>query len=643
MVRQLRVVQALCFLIAAAVYQPLPARADIVDPFDSTAPTTRADEAGDEDADKTAYELVMEANALLVEERPLDARTKLLKALAKDPKEHRALTMLAGYYMVHVSHFRLALRYIRQAQAVFTEKNGPPPYDDLELKSEHAHILYLLSQVRLNLDNYQGALDILDEYADWGYYAEWYAGSRAWVLMKLGQLDEATRVARLGVLSGAEGGRTLNMLGILLSMQREREASIQIFKEAIAYEFSLGTMGQPATPLNNTGEVFKEIFSDDRAESSWLKATNLPDGCEHVLPSLNLALLYIEQASFSKARRTIDQFESCVAQFPLRNGEEHRALVHMARGRIALHTGHVEEAIRHFEGALERRQWFGKIGTSQEDLLAGVLTSLGQALLIRNNHLALRAQPDLRESAASLSERSWNRIRSWWTLRRARQILAEDLKNIEDIYVRNTDSMLEYPTLGSVLAGYPARLLAQRLAVEDDDDGRAEATTWYLAWRGESQLARGDEREGRASLKAALERARPEYDRLLMTHLQLTELRFLEPDDPRYAEIAETVFSSSRAHLRNYGFRLPVTVTGGDAEVRSIIGAAAFHPVTPAEARFQVTFAEDADHPAERYVLTFSDRLNAVGDIRIRAGDLTEAVNKLSDEVCTEDSGETPR
>src|SRR3712207_9038468 len=49
---------------------------------------------------------------------------------------------------------------------------------------------------------------------------------------------------------------------------------------------------------------------------------------------LNLTLLYIDQLKFDSAAATIDGFQRCIAQYPLRNGEEHSALVSLARGRI---------------------------------------------------------------------------------------------------------------------------------------------------------------------------------------------------------------------------------------------------------------------------------------------------------------------
>ena len=337
-----KILIALLLLALAAV----PVHADVTDPFDPFDGTQFPDPDGGNDDNKSALELVTEAAQLFSDERLLDGRTKLLKALHKDPKQYRVHMMLSGYYIQHVGHFRLALRYALQAQELFFAKNGRPPYNDYVTESEHKQILYLLAQSRLNLDNYQGSFDTLEEFNSYGYYEEWYPGTRSWVLMKLGRLDEAIKVAKLGALSSLESGRALNMLGILYSMKGEREQSLAVFKKAIEYELSLGSEGEPATPLNNSGEVYKEAYQDDRAESSWLKAISLPDGCEHVLPSLNLAVLYIDQLNFKGAKRAIDSFESCVAQFPLRNGEEHRAFVQFARGRIDMHTGHRSEERR---------------------------------------------------------------------------------------------------------------------------------------------------------------------------------------------------------------------------------------------------------------------------------------------------------
>ena len=549
---------------------------DPLDPFDQPPALSQEDSS---DNNKTAEELVQEAELLLDDERPLDARTKLLKALEKNPKYYQAHLILAGYYIRYVGHYKLALKYIKQAQALFEEINGQPPYEDSLVRAHHAHILYLLSQARLNLDNYPGALETLDQYASYGYFQNWYPGTRSWVLMKLGKIDEAIKVARIGVLTGAEPGRTLNMLGILLSMTDQRQESLRVFDQAIHYELSLGNLGQPATPLNNSGEVYKEIFDEPRAETAWHQAIAMPDGCEHVLPSLNLALLQIDQFELSIAKKAMDDFESCVAQFPLRNGEEHRALVHLARGRIDLHSGLIDRAIDHLEGAIDRRQWFGKIGTSEDDLHSAAMISLAQALIAKNNLENLRAHEGLLDWAEAIPERLERSLRSAWLMRRARQVLTEDLSNFEDIYVRHTDSMIEYPTLGQVIAGMPYTTAQERIELEEKSDNRDEAKPYYLAYQAESNLESwGGEQAGLQEIEQALKLARPEHDQLLIAHLLTLKLGLEDRFSPTYVSIAKRILALNRPTLRNAGFPIPVQLSSGAEAISGELSGTVFEP-----------------------------------------------------------------
>jgi tetratricopeptide (TPR) repeat protein len=529
---------------------------DPLDPFDLGDSDPLASEK--EDSAKSADTLLREASTLLISERPLDARTKLLRALQRDPNLYRTHYLLAGYYLVHVGHFRLAMKYIKRAEELFEKEHGAPPYSNYALQLEHANIIYYQSQIRLSLDNYQGALDSLDQYAALGYASEWYPGSRAWILMKLGKINEAITVARAGILIGAEPGRTLNMLGILLSMNGQPQEALDVFRKAIANEFASGSEGQPATPLNNSGEVYKEMFDEDKAESSFLRAISLPDGCEHVLPSLNLALLYIEQLKLEAARSTMEGFDRCVAQFPLRNNEEHAALVHLARGRIDLHNGQIDKAIEHFRSAMDGTQWFGKIGTNQNDLLVAATISLGQALDRRVNILRTTVSSSWGEWFTNLRDRTSNSLESWWFMRRARQMLTGELNDIEDLQIRNTDSLLEYPTLGEALKGLSQKSLARRLRREGEVDQRAPAKLFYQLYGTERSLGIWPSSETLSSLDAVIERARPRYDELLKTHAALLRMRTLPQNSTRYRDLAYHVFFTTPALLRNYGLPLPI-------------------------------------------------------------------------------------
>ena len=126
----------------------------ILDPFDPfEIPDLWDSMSSQKDDSKSADELLREALYLLeTEERLLDARTKLLKALKKDPQMWKTHYVLSGYYFSHVGHFRLSMKYIKRAEELFIEKHGPPPYRDESTQFEHSNILYYISQIRLSLD-----------------------------------------------------------------------------------------------------------------------------------------------------------------------------------------------------------------------------------------------------------------------------------------------------------------------------------------------------------------------------------------------------------------------------------------------------------------------------------------------------------
>ena len=611
------------------------AAADALDPYDPFDTPSISDDDDRKDEEKSVEELLMDANILLNDERLLDARTKLLNALKKDPKEYRTHMMLAGYYIQHVGHFRLALKYTKQALDLFQEQNGKPPYSDTKLRTEHAQLLYLLSQARLSLDNYQGSLDVLDEYSSYSYYSSWYAGTRAWVLMKLNRLDEAIKVARLGAIAGFEPGRTLNMLGILLSMNGDREDSLKVFRDAIAYELALGTSGQPATPLNNSGEVYKEIFEEDKAETAWLKATRMPDGCEHVLPSLNLALLYIEQQNFQGAKNAMNSFEACVAQYPLRNGEEHKALVNLVRGRINLHAGNVDKALEQLESALQERQWFGKIGTSVDDMLSATMFSLSQALTTKNNHLKMAHSLGILDWLESSKQILENEIRAWWLMRRSKQVLTENLSDLEDIYVRNTDCMLEYPTFGELLSKLPTAALENRLSAESKLDNRNGAVAYYKTWLAENYINSYRKSEGLELLKQAMAAMRPRYDNLLKTHALLIMLQNTKTGTKQYIDLSQEIFEMNRAKLRNYGLPLYVNYQDLPDSVMDLFQDGPFLLDNSQKAGFMIKYHfENSEH-----ALSFISSSTKLGNIKVKGSSIEQVTQKFIDSVFVEEYG----
>jgi len=433
-----------------------------------------------------AKELTFSALRLMREEQPISARTRLLAAIEKDPNYYPAFDLLAEYYLDFVGHFKMAMKYLKKGEELFVQQKGRPPYSNEYTAMEHSRHLLALSQIRLNLDNYQGALDALGEFERYGYYNPNYFSSKAWILMKLGWIQEAIESARVGVLSTG-GGAALNMLGILLSISNQPEASLRVFDQAIAAEGDENA----STPLNNAGEVYRERFMDIKAEQYWIKAKSLPNGCEHVLPSLNLAILLMEHLRIDAANNSLDTFQECVKQYTVRNDEEHRSLLALARGRIALNNGDINSSIDFLDQTLARGQWFGKIGTNVNDLKIGALISYTDALEARINQISWTAAESLLSYPAMAGEELSLKIKRWWYLRKAR-FLFQSMKNMEDIYIRHSDSVIDYPNLGSLLATFPPESLHERLEEIKAADDRKESDVYYDAYYGESLIAHGN-------------------------------------------------------------------------------------------------------------------------------------------------------
>lgn len=545
--------------------------ADAPEIEDLTGDVPAENASGQDDSGKTPEQLIEEAEDLLRADHPIDARAKLQKAIKLDPENYKPNLMLGAYYLTEVGHFRLAFRYISAAERLFEKKYGSDVDGTLDTVAwrEHARILYLLSEAYLNLDDYAGSLKVLDRFEK-RYWDDWYPGTRAWVLMKLKRVDEAIRVAQAGLLRGAEPARTYNILGILLSLKGNRNLSLEAFGRAIRVESAMGGLGQVATPLNNAGEVYHELGRDDLAEAAWLKSVKLPDGCDHILPSLNLSILLVDQLRLLQAGRVLDDFEACYAQHTQRQDTEHRALIALGRGRIALHSGDIWTASGLLQRANERQQWFGKIGTNENDMRIAATISWADVLEAQIAALSDRSSPRLIERLALKGVVLSLRGRVKWFRERARKIALDELSDFEDLYYRNTDSMIEYPTLGRVLAGLPSRSLEARIKRLKESDKRPDAANYYDLYLGQNFLANGRTDEAIDILRRIVADLRP-IDRLARAEAQIQLIKALQSKDSWWSSLSSTeaeelarlkqqLFELNAPALRTADLTLPVVL-----------------------------------------------------------------------------------
>jgi hypothetical protein len=292
----------------------------------------------------------------------------------------------------------------------------------------------------------------------------------------------------------------------------------------------------------------------------------------------------------------------------------------------------------HFEDAMQHRQWFGKIGTNQNDLEVAILISLATGLEVINHHERFRIKSSFTDHVNSLTTRSLNSARRWWLLRRARQILADDLSDIEDLYIRNTDSLIEYPTFGSVLAAYPTRALKARINYEGAKDDREQAKTYYQAYLGENLLRHGDDEEGMVLLQDAYTDSRQQYDELLRLHLLLIQARAVGDESRPGRQLTYEAFKISPAAIRNYGLKLVVNFSGTEGteateEIKEALGQGAF----AIDNTDNLPFLVSGEKSGGKWVLQLTTAGGTAASIRVVGEDLADTVNKFSDAVFSEE------
>jgi tetratricopeptide (TPR) repeat protein len=518
--------------------------------------------------DHDAEKLLQEGISLYESGRGIDARAKFEQLLALRPNDYQPYFHLGQYYLADVGHFKLAYRYLKKARELFESTHtimGAEFINDFMLQNQYSLILYLVAESALNLDFYEESLAVLDEYEAL-YQSGWYPGQRAWVLMKLKRVEEAITVAKQGLLQGADPKRTWNILGILLSISGQRELSIEAFSRAVDYEFTMRGNSQAATPLNNAGEVYRELFEDAFAESAWRTALRLPDGCEHVLPSINLSILYTDQLRIFQANQVLNDFEACYARRPERRDTEHRTILALARGKLKLFMNEPEEAISLLERSSSDQQWFGKIGTNENDVKFASWVTLAQAHTLQAEALLDSSTDSILSSLKNKALSYQHRFISWWLHRKAKLFSVKELNDFEDLTIRHTDTMITYPLLGSLIAHFDKTSIERRINRLIENDSREKAGSYYKHYLARNYFNNGKLNQARTLVNDIHTSFLPHEKLIQAENKTLYILSSLkdtywwnkkEKTLSLSSEI-ESLFRLSPVHLRWYNIALPI-------------------------------------------------------------------------------------
>jgi hypothetical protein len=167
----------------------------------------------------------------------------------------------------------------------------------------------------------------------------------------------------------------------------------------------------------------------------------------------------------------------------------------------------------------------------------------------------------------------------------------EDLNEMEDLFVRHTDSMIDYPTFGEALSRVPRAALEARIANEEKRDRRPVSAVYYSLYRAESAAKAGRSREALSLLDSVIADARSQFDNALKLRAMLVKLGLFTESSPGYRSLALEIFRLSRPSLRNHGFKLPVDMSSLPAEVRSALSDSAFLSDDSNDSHYELQFS----------------------------------------------------
>ena len=122
-----------------------------------------------------------------------------------------------------------------------------------------------------------------------------------------------------------------------------------------------------------------------------------------------------------------------------------------------MHSGRIDSAVKTAEGAagaavVWKNRDHPRGPTGRRHGFAGTAAAIQGPVSLRFQRMASWLRPFGSFGAPKASTAS----SLVWFMRRARQILSE-ISSFEDINIHDADSMLEYPTLGTLTAGFRRR------------------------------------------------------------------------------------------------------------------------------------------------------------------------------------------
>ena len=261
-------------------------------------------------------------------------------------------------------------------------------------------------------------------------------------------------------------------------------------------------------------------------------------------------------------------------------------------------------------------------------------SSLSQALIKKNNHLKSTYTNSIFEKFNNLIQIIKNKIESNWFHKKVILILTEDLTDFEDLYIRHTDSFLEYPTLGAITKKIPRSTFERAINKMKANDNRQGAILYYNAYLAENYLNNGKKSKALEIFKQIINDKRSNYDLALKTHIKLLLLQQIKNSNQEYIKLTQEIFSTSPGNLRNYGLKLLVNYDNLSSQIIKKLNKTSFtlDDSNSLNLRYKISYSNSNNEHNFSFI---DNNFNSV-IIKTSNEDLTKAINMFVNDVFSE-------
>jgi len=505
----------------------------------------------------------LDAYAALRSGEPIRARELALRLLREDPESIAGHVVLGSVLYEIEGDLARARHELLRGKDSFERKYGRTAGggDD---QIWHALALGTLDQIAADMGSEREAL---------GYQREWeqiypQQGRRwpAWMLMRLGRLEEARAVSEAALANATDVDERNQARTALCAVQAERldrEGSYRACLDAAYASREEG--GRDAVVWWNAAEAASMGLRLDEVERLLLKATEYGVQ-DYMNPWSDLVRLYTSQGRIAEASASLREM---VAWREAQAGyarAQSWAWSDLAAASFLLAVGRPDDAEHIVARALAAPDRHGASNEDPEQRVGA--TAILQAAVLR-----ARAEEE-REAASWLVwwraiprwlAAQWLDVRAWLAQRRAVESLSNERLLINTVRPYMADQLTLYltewlqPDLVRVLGpGLTSAALARARAVET----HPQASGWFAALETEIAAARGDEQAtGEWARRALIEL--PQSEVLLRARVAALhgDAARREGDLARSVAAYDLVLQRDPGAVRRLGLSLPVVIT----------------------------------------------------------------------------------